>query len=702
MLLCDRCDHGYHTYCNVPRLEEIPSGNWFCVRCVEIVQGKQDRSLRTVPKLPSPDGTATDSAAAGAGELYDGDLSSWSADERGPSPGKLGNHLSPRSGTAGHEDAMIKVGPNFQAAVPAGYAEETPTTEPDARVGQLSFCPESITMDDIQMYLEGAASTRHPTIFPGDSAMVHLHTHGYNIGEALRKLAEPNGAKLPDTASLDGWSDDEVRRFEEGVVRFGKNFGKIFQFMGKTRPIANLVLFYYVRWKKSPNYKVWQSRWKDFNSDQCYTCSRGGDLLCCDGCPAAYHPQCCAPPYQCLEAVPEGAWYCKSCESRRSWIGLVRESPTKTYTHTARDLAYGAADPVGFDEGFTNSVPFWDQIPTEQRAQTPEPSVPVDGNRVQAVAHNPVAAAIKDAVIDTSTASEQKDAALLDLANVHRFGGPGAVGTSAAAAGSIDSAAGGSTSPSSIGSGTSAFTARRKRPTADSAADSVAAESRRKRPAADSAESPAAATAPPPTSSGAENGQLVAASDGEAGPPKKRKKTGAENGQLVAASDGEAGPPKKRKKTGDENGQLVAASDGEAESPKKRKNSSPNKYRAGDLLAVRCDPSDPAPFWICCVQSRPAKGKPMEASWYEVIGNKAMAVGVQMKQLSWPDQVGKESVLCLVRRSEQYTQTKDFGKKSKGALGPKVIKLSQEEWGEAMESKLESEEKYSGISPKAR
>ena len=34
MLLCDGCDHGYHTYCLKPPLEEVPEGDWFCYDCV--------------------------------------------------------------------------------------------------------------------------------------------------------------------------------------------------------------------------------------------------------------------------------------------------------------------------------------------------------------------------------------------------------------------------------------------------------------------------------------------------------------------------------------------------------------------------------------------------------------------------------------------------------------------------------------------
>jgi histone demethylase JARID1 len=32
MLLCDGCDAGYHTYCTTPQIEEVPEGDWFCVK----------------------------------------------------------------------------------------------------------------------------------------------------------------------------------------------------------------------------------------------------------------------------------------------------------------------------------------------------------------------------------------------------------------------------------------------------------------------------------------------------------------------------------------------------------------------------------------------------------------------------------------------------------------------------------------------
>jgi bromodomain adjacent to zinc finger domain protein 1A len=33
MLLCDKCDRGYHMYCLRPKLKAVPDGEWFCPDC---------------------------------------------------------------------------------------------------------------------------------------------------------------------------------------------------------------------------------------------------------------------------------------------------------------------------------------------------------------------------------------------------------------------------------------------------------------------------------------------------------------------------------------------------------------------------------------------------------------------------------------------------------------------------------------------
>ena len=53
---------------------------------------------------------------------------------------------------------------------------------------------------------------------------------------------------------------------------------------------------------------------KGHNNDKCDSCGEGGDLLCCDRCPASFHLGCHDPPIP-EEDIPSGDWICHNCKA---------------------------------------------------------------------------------------------------------------------------------------------------------------------------------------------------------------------------------------------------------------------------------------------------------------------------------------------------------------------------------------------------
>ncbi|MFH4973978.1 hypothetical protein AB6A40_000687 [Gnathostoma spinigerum] len=63
--------------------------------------------------------------------------------------------------------------------------------------------------------------------------------------------------------------------------------------------------------KKSPRWKP-PGKWKSANSQYCNACKEGGELLCCDRCPASFHLMCHEPPID-RSSIPAGKWICRRC-----------------------------------------------------------------------------------------------------------------------------------------------------------------------------------------------------------------------------------------------------------------------------------------------------------------------------------------------------------------------------------------------------
>ncbi|XP_038709113.1 DDT domain-containing protein PTM-like isoform X1 [Tripterygium wilfordii] len=57
----------------------------------------------------------------------------------------------------------------------------------------------------------------------------------------------------------------------------------------------------------------------DWNIDECCLCKMDGNLICCDGCPAAYHSKCVGVAG---DSLPEGEWYCPECsiDRHKPWM----------------------------------------------------------------------------------------------------------------------------------------------------------------------------------------------------------------------------------------------------------------------------------------------------------------------------------------------------------------------------------------------
>ena len=51
------------------------------------------------------------------------------------------------------------------------------------------------------------------------------------------------------------------------------------------------------------------------NVNWCFVCSVGGTLICCESCPAAFHPECIS-----YEGIPEGHFFCKDCTEGKSLL----------------------------------------------------------------------------------------------------------------------------------------------------------------------------------------------------------------------------------------------------------------------------------------------------------------------------------------------------------------------------------------------
>lgn len=95
----------------------------------------------------------------------------------------------------------------------------------------------------------------------------------------------------------------------------------------------------------------------DHHMEFCRVCRDGGELLCCDACPSAYHTYCLNPP---LRNVPDGEWHCPRC-SVEPLKGKVAKILTWRWAEYPKE------------EGILNEIPIELQQPSSSKKPQPKP-----------------------------------------------------------------------------------------------------------------------------------------------------------------------------------------------------------------------------------------------------------------------------------------------------------------------------------------
>ncbi|EFO21550.1 PHD-finger family protein [Loa loa] len=81
-------------------------------------------------------------------------------------------------------------------------------------------------------------------------------------------------------------------------------------------------------------------RWKSINSQYCSACMEGGELLCCDRCPASFHLMCHEPPIE-RSSIPSGKWLCNRCMhavAHDTSPKIIKKVPKLDVEHSSLDV----------------------------------------------------------------------------------------------------------------------------------------------------------------------------------------------------------------------------------------------------------------------------------------------------------------------------------------------------------------------------
>jgi hypothetical protein len=266
MLLCDKCDDGYHMHCLRPKLSEAPEGTWLCPQCQEEEVTAQNADHCATCKE--------------GGDLLccDGCPKSYHlACLRGPKP-----RLS--ASKAWFCPSCIKK--NAGEEEEEEEEEESSAMNSDASTEESGA--ESDANDDFCWKCKKSGDLLCCDTCPKSYHLACLGIKRIPRGEysCPRCHSKKHQAVLSDSESSGADSEEDVSQLSDEEEEEGMSSGSEVE-----------------------------------HSNVCGFCGGVGELLCCDGCPSAYHLDCLVPP---LHRVPRTDWYCRSCTVSR--LNDVEES----------------------------------------------------------------------------------------------------------------------------------------------------------------------------------------------------------------------------------------------------------------------------------------------------------------------------------------------------------------------------------------
>ena len=105
---------------------------------------------------------------------------------------------------------------------------------------------------------------------------------------------------------------------------------------------------------------------EDENDDECGMCGVGGDLVCCEGCPKAFHPKCVdLDP----KNLPEGDWYCRECVAKTGKVEPAEPQEEETETEEEEDAVVDEEVVVEARSAHTEATPSSYELERQRRIQ---------------------------------------------------------------------------------------------------------------------------------------------------------------------------------------------------------------------------------------------------------------------------------------------------------------------------------------------